>query len=197
MALYQAVAEEGPSYCKGPEKLTECGDDLADLPRADGIVFADAHPGNSINTLRGLNPAVANENNPPDAPLIPELNPFDPKNGFNPNGPSNYSADFQARYFKAQADRMNRLIEGARDKLERMQRKVELLERRSEQLQDEIEARSSELERLEAESTGLTKDRVYMADLECERADYQQALVIAAIEEVLALRSELSWRQFG
>jgi pimeloyl-ACP methyl ester carboxylesterase len=122
MALYQAVAEKGPSYCKGSEKLTECGDDLAGLPRADGIVFADAHPGNSINTLRGLNPAVANENNPPDAPLVAELNPFDPKNGFNPNGPSNYSPEFQARYFKAQADRMNRLIEIARDKLARMKR---------------------------------------------------------------------------
>src|SRR5215813_7343985 len=122
MALYQAVAEKGPSYCKGSEKLTECGDDLAGLPRADGIVFADAHPGNSINTLRGLNPAVANENNPPDAPLIAELNPFDLKNGFNPNGPSNYSPEFQARYFKAQADRMNRLIDMARDKLARMTR---------------------------------------------------------------------------
>jgi pimeloyl-ACP methyl ester carboxylesterase len=122
MSLYQAVAEKGPSYCKGPNKLTECGDDLANLPRADGIVFADAHPGNSINTLRGLNPAVANENNPPDAPLMPELNPFDPKNGFNPNGPSHYSADFQARYFKAQADRMNRLVDIARDKLARIKR---------------------------------------------------------------------------
>src|SRR5215468_3682966 len=122
MSLYQAVAEKGPAYCKGPNKLSECGDDLANLPRADGIVFADAHPGNSINTLRGLNPAVANENNPPDAPLIPELNPFDPKNGFNPNGPSSYSAEFQARYFKAQADRMNRLIDSARDKLARMKR---------------------------------------------------------------------------
>jgi pimeloyl-ACP methyl ester carboxylesterase len=122
MALYQAVAEKGPSYCKGADKLTECGDDLAGLLRADGIVFADAHPGNSINTLRGLNPAVANENNPPDSPLIAELNPFDPRNGFNPNGPSNYSAEFQARYFKAQADRMNRLIDIARDKLARMKR---------------------------------------------------------------------------
>ena len=28
-----------------------------------------------------------------------------------PNGPSNYSPEFQARYFKAQADRMNRLID--------------------------------------------------------------------------------------
>ena len=42
---------------------------------------------------------------------------FDPKNGFNPNGPSQYSEEFQARYFKAQADRMNRLIKIAQDKL--------------------------------------------------------------------------------
>jgi hypothetical protein len=122
MALYQAVAEHGPSYCKGPNKLAECGDDLAGLTGADGIIFADAHPGNSINTLRGLNPAVADENNPPDAPLNPDLDPFDPKNGFNPNGPSHYPAAFQARYFKAQADRMNKLIDIARDKLDRMKR---------------------------------------------------------------------------
>src|SRR5436190_18054644 len=122
MSLYQAVAENGPSYCKGPNKLTECGDDLANLPRADGIVFTDAHPGNSVNTLRGLNPSVANEKNPPDAPPIAELDPFNPKNGFNPNGPSNYPPEFQARYFKAQADRMNRLIASARDKLAPMKR---------------------------------------------------------------------------
>jgi pimeloyl-ACP methyl ester carboxylesterase len=122
MALYQAVAENGTAYCKGANKLSECGDDLAGLVPADGIIFADAHPGNSINTLRGLNPAVANESNPPDAPLVPDLDPFDPKNGFNPNGPSSYSAAFQARYFKAQADRMNALIDVARDKLERMKR---------------------------------------------------------------------------
>jgi pimeloyl-ACP methyl ester carboxylesterase len=122
MALYQAVAEKGPAFCKGAGKLVECGDDLAGLVGADGIIFADAHPGNSINTLRGLNPAVANENNPPDAPLIADLDPFNPKNGFNPEGPSHYSADFQARYFKAQADRMNRLIDSARDKLDRMKR---------------------------------------------------------------------------
>lgn len=122
MALYQAVAEHGPAYCKGPNKLSECGDDLAGLIKADGIVFADAHPGNAINTLRGLNPAVADENNPPDAPLKADLDPFDPKNGFNPNGPSHYSAEFQARYFKAQADRMNALIDGAREKLDRIRR---------------------------------------------------------------------------
>src|SRR5262249_1236203 len=94
MALYQAVAENRPAYCKGANKLPEGGDDLAGLPRADGIGFTDAHPGNSINTLRGLNPSVANENNPPDAPPIAALDPFNPANGFNPNGPSHYSAEF-------------------------------------------------------------------------------------------------------
>ena len=122
MSLYQAAAENGTSYCKGANKLTECGDDLTGLVPADGIVFADAHPGNAVLTLRRINPAVANEYNPPDAPLISDLDMFKPKNGYNPNGPSNYSAEFQARYFKAQADRMNRLIDTARDKLARMKR---------------------------------------------------------------------------
>jgi pimeloyl-ACP methyl ester carboxylesterase len=122
MSLYQAVAENGPSYCKGANKITECGDDLAGLPPADGIIFADPNPGNSVNTLRRINPAIANENNPPDSSPIAELDMFNPKNGFNPNGPSNYSPEFQARYFKAQADRMMRLIEIARGKLDRIKR---------------------------------------------------------------------------
>jgi hypothetical protein len=52
-------------------------------------------------------------------------------------------------------------------------------------------------ERLEAESTGLTNNRLYMEALESEQAHYQQALVAAAIEEVLTLRSELSRRAYG
>jgi hypothetical protein len=122
LSFYQAVAEAGPSYCRGPNKLVECGNDLAGLPQADGIVFADAHPGNAINLLRSINPAVADENNPPDASPIAALDMFDPKNGFNPKGPSHYSAEFQARYFKAQAERMNRLVIIARDKLDHINR---------------------------------------------------------------------------
>jgi pimeloyl-ACP methyl ester carboxylesterase len=123
MSLYQAVAENGPSYCKGPNKLTECDDELANLSWIDGIIFADPNPGNSVNTLRRINPAVANENNPPDTPINADLDMFDPKNGFNPKGPSNYSAEFQARYFKAQADRMTRLIDIAHGKMERIKHK--------------------------------------------------------------------------
>src|SRR5215467_10755954 len=43
MSFYQAVAEKGPAYCQGPNKLVQCGGDLRGLPQADAIVFADAH----------------------------------------------------------------------------------------------------------------------------------------------------------
>jgi hypothetical protein len=36
MSFYQAVAKSGPSYCQGPNKLTQCGNNLANLPKADG-----------------------------------------------------------------------------------------------------------------------------------------------------------------
>ena len=111
MSFYQAVAEKGPSYCQGPNKLVQCGNDLANLPRADGIIFRDAHPGNPVNGIRSLNPAIINEGRPDQK--NPELDPFNPENGYNPKGPSNYSESFKKKYFKAQADRMNRLIDDA------------------------------------------------------------------------------------
>jgi hypothetical protein len=60
-----------------------------------------------------------------------------------------------------------------------------------------IHLRDLQLERLEAESAGLTNNRIYMADLESEQVEYQQALVDAAIDEVLKLRSGLSRREYG
>jgi pimeloyl-ACP methyl ester carboxylesterase len=110
-SYYQAVAEKGPSYCQGAGKLVECGNDVAGLPPADGIVFLDAHPGNSVNALRSLNPAVKDEAHPFD--VDPALDPFDPRNGFNPEGDSRYSEAFQRRFYQAQAERMNRLIAAA------------------------------------------------------------------------------------
>jgi hypothetical protein len=60
-----------------------------------------------------------------------------------------------------------------------------------------IHLRNLQLERLEAESADLTSNGLYMADLESEQTEYQQALVDAAIDEVLRLRSDLSRRQYG
>ena len=111
MSFYQAVAEKGTSYCKGPGKLVECGEDLASLPKADGVIFVDAHPGNSVNGLRSINPAVVDESN--TKKLNPALDPYNPANGFKPDGNSSYSPEFQKKYFAAQAARMNRLIDKA------------------------------------------------------------------------------------
>jgi len=118
MSFYQAVAENGPDYCRGPGKLVECGDELADLPVADALVLADAHPGNPVNGLRSLNPAVMDDDDA--SRLDASLDPFRPENGYSPDGPSSYSEEFRERYFRAQADRMNRLIDRAREMVQRM-----------------------------------------------------------------------------
>jgi pimeloyl-ACP methyl ester carboxylesterase len=114
MSFYQAVAEKGVAYCRGPGKLSQCDESLAALPRADALILMDAHPGNSVNSLRSLNPALVRDSDP--LPVRPELDPFLPANGFNPKGASHYSAAFQLRYFRAQAERMNRLIDLARER---------------------------------------------------------------------------------
>ncbi|HTM24409.1 MAG TPA: hypothetical protein VL225_04395 [Vicinamibacterales bacterium] len=110
-SFYEAVAEAGPKYCQGPNKLVECGNDLAGLPRADGLVLVDAHPGVSVNGLRSINGALLDEHDP--RKIDPALDPFNPANGYDSKAP-HYSDDFKRRYFRAQADRMNRLIDTAK-----------------------------------------------------------------------------------
>jgi len=108
MTFYQAVAETGPTICQGPSKLAQCSNNVAGLTAADGLILVDAHPGNPIMRLRSLNPSILDESNP--ARRDPSVDPFDPKNGYNPNGASKYSEEFKRKYFEAQAGRMNRLI---------------------------------------------------------------------------------------
>jgi hypothetical protein len=123
---YQAVAENGPSYCQGANKLSECAtsgpNSVAGLTPADGIVLADAHPSNAVNLLRGMNPAITegqdkdrdglHTENEPITPIA-NLDPWSPANGFVANGLSHYSMGFQKRYSRAQAARMNAWIEHA------------------------------------------------------------------------------------
>lgn len=111
LSFYQAVAEKGIGFCTGPQKLTVCSEELANLPRADGLIIADGSSGNPVGLLRGLNPAVVTEGDPKN--VDPALDPFSAANGFNPSGPSSYSPEFRQRYSAAQSARMNRLIDRA------------------------------------------------------------------------------------
>jgi hypothetical protein len=115
MTFYQNVAQNGPSVCQGANKLIPCGNELAGLPPADGIILRDAHPGTAVNTLRSVNPSVQRDDKPDQ--INTALDPFNAKNGFNGSGPSTYSSEFKERYFKAQALRMNRLVDAALAKL--------------------------------------------------------------------------------
>jgi hypothetical protein len=115
-SYYQAVAENGVSYCKGPNKITECpfsGSEFTPADRADGIVYTDAHPGVSVNQLRSLNGAVVSQGQPNAGTIDRVLDPFGLTHGYNANGNSVYSAEFVDAYARAQSRRMNELIQEA------------------------------------------------------------------------------------
>jgi len=106
MSLYEAIAENGVAYCQKPERIVKCGNNVGGLTPVDGIVFPDAHPGNPVQALRDLNPSVVMGEDG-KITVIPELDPFSPANGFNPNGTSHYSKEFITRYYAAQSKAMN------------------------------------------------------------------------------------------
>src|SRR5262249_16334605 len=58
-----------------------------------------------VQALRGINPSLSIVDG--KVKVDPELDPFDPKNGFNPNGASHYSLEFRTKYYAAQSRVMN------------------------------------------------------------------------------------------
>ena len=120
-SFYQAVAEQGISYCQGDNKLVECGPELEGLPPADGLILVDTNLGIAAGALSRINPSVVNDAEifaSNAAPVIDaSLDPFNPENGYNPNGASSYSDAFKSRYFSAQARRMNELVDIAQGML--------------------------------------------------------------------------------
>jgi hypothetical protein len=113
MSAYQNAAENGVQAFQGAEKLIKCSD-LGELPPADGVMLLDSNYGNGAMTLLSLDPAVLSEDS--GKGLDPELDLFDPANGYNPKG-STYRDEFIRKYQKAQGERNNRLIDAALERL--------------------------------------------------------------------------------
>jgi hypothetical protein len=118
MSAYQNAAENGVQEFQGPEKLIKCSD-IGELSPADGVMLLDSNYGNGAMTLLSLDPAVTSEDSGKN--LDPQLNLFDPANGYNPKG-STYNDDFIRKYQKAQGERNNRLIDTALDRLHVIER---------------------------------------------------------------------------
>jgi len=115
MTAYQDIAENGVKVCQGPEKIIKCSDYLAGLSPADGVILADANWGNAEMALFSLDPAVVSEDSGTN--MDPSLDLFNPKNGFNPNGDSDYSQEFIHKFQKAVGKRENALIKTALERL--------------------------------------------------------------------------------
>jgi len=118
MTSYQATAEKGFAYCRAPGKISPCGNKVGHLVPADGLVLADAHPGDSVMNMRDLNPAVKMSADG-SVSVDPALDPFSPANGFDPKR-SHYSKEFQTRFLAAQAQESMDLIARAQDQQAQM-----------------------------------------------------------------------------
>ncbi|MBQ9064150.1 MAG: alpha/beta hydrolase [Blautia sp.] len=114
MSAYQAVAENGPSIFRDPEKMIYPYPDDEKLPPADGIMLLDSNWGNAAMQLFSLDPAVEDENS--GKMINEELNLFSPANGFLPEG-SVYPDEFIKKFQKAQSERNNGILDYALNRL--------------------------------------------------------------------------------
>ena len=117
---YQDVAENGPKACQEPGRVMKCdGKGLDNLPKADGILLLESAAGAPERT-DALNPAVGAH----DWKVIhPELDMFSPANGYDPATKSgHYSAEFEKKFFAAQAARSKELIDEAEARLAKIEK---------------------------------------------------------------------------
>ncbi len=114
MSAYQMIAEGGVATCRGPGKLFQCGDALAGLPRADGVMLIDANWGLGIMTLLSTDPAVTDQTS--GLAVDPALDLFSVANGYDPAG-APYSPAFIRRYQQAQGERYAGIVAAAQARL--------------------------------------------------------------------------------
>jgi hypothetical protein len=114
MTAYQDVAENGVKACQEAVKIYKCPDTLAGLPPADGVILGDPNWGIANDVLTGTDPALVSFDNGMN--LNPDLDMFNPRNGFKPEG-STYSQDFIKRFLAAQGKRNNAVVDLALQRL--------------------------------------------------------------------------------
>jgi hypothetical protein len=120
MSYYQNVAENGIGVCQDARRITPCSSDLANMPKADGVILLDPIPGLGFSGLTSTDPSVISEDQfgrIDSSKIDASLDMFSPANGYDPKKPS-YSSDFVKRFYAAEGARYNRLIALAQSRLE-------------------------------------------------------------------------------
>lgn len=118
MTAYQNTAENRGERFRGENMVFRLSERVPELPEADGIMLIDPNWGNGAMVLFSLDPAVTEEGDP--RRRDPELDLFNPANGFDPEG-SHYSESFVRKFLKAQGERNNRLIAWAVERLHQIE----------------------------------------------------------------------------
>ena len=114
MTAYQAIAENGVVFCQRANLVHRCPDSLAGLPKADGVVLADANWGQAEMALLSVDPAVVDDTT--GAGLNTALDMYELANGYAEVG-SRYPTKFAAAFLRAEGARMNGLVDKATERL--------------------------------------------------------------------------------
>ena len=118
MSCYQSAAEKGYGIYR-TEKMVTPIRDMGPLTPADGIMLIDSNWGNGVMTAVSIDPAVIDETS--GVKLDKQFDVFAPENGFDENG-SHYSEEFRKKFFKAQAQRNNRIIDACLERLDALEK---------------------------------------------------------------------------
>jgi hypothetical protein len=112
VALYENVAEHGPTACGGPEKIYPCKPEgLESLAKPDGLILLDSTLG-AFHQMSAVDPAVDGDKR------IAALDMFAPANGYDlATRRARYTAAFAQRFYRAQADRNARIVAEAQARL--------------------------------------------------------------------------------
>lgn len=115
MTAYQAAAEKGLSLFRKDSLLIPLKE-MEELTPADAVMLLDANFGNGVMSLLSLDPAVTDETS--GLKRDPSLDMLNPENYTrDEEGHISFKEAFLKKALKAQADRMNRLIAFAQDRL--------------------------------------------------------------------------------
>lgn len=90
---------------------------MTKMPLVDALVYLAPHPGQGRLLQSCIDPSVGVEGDP--LSIIPELDPFNPDNGYKPDGKARYRLSFIDLYRKAQKQRVAKIDQIARDLIER------------------------------------------------------------------------------